>query len=54
MAKTKVDLMLVVRGDHNDADFISKITPITENDLEKLKPLIEAIKNFDPYQSQSS
>jgi hypothetical protein len=42
----KTDLMLVVRGDHNDADFVTKITPITQADLDRFLPLIEAIKAY--------
>lgn len=53
MAKAKVDLMLVVRGDHNDADFITKLTPITEKDLARFMPLIAAIKKFKPYKGMT-
>jgi hypothetical protein len=42
----KTDLMLVVRGDHNDADFVTKITPITQENLDRFLPLIEAIRAF--------
>jgi len=44
-------MLLVVRGDYNDADFTTKITPITQEELEKFSPLIEAIKKFEPYKS---
>src|SRR5271157_5185264 len=47
--RKKTDLLLVVRGDHNDADWIVKVTPITEKELARFLPLIEAIKKFKPY-----
>jgi hypothetical protein len=49
MGKKSTDLLLVVRGDCNDADFVTKVTPITEKELAKFLPLIEAIKKFKPY-----
>lgn len=54
MGKRKIDLLLVVRGDCNDADFVTQITPITKKELERFLPLIEAIKNFKPYKGLSS
>ena len=45
----KIDMMLVVRGDSNDADFVVKMTPITQEELDRFLPLIKAIKNFKPY-----
>jgi len=42
-------MLLVVRGDYNDADFVTKITPITQEELDKFLPLIEALKKFKPY-----
>jgi hypothetical protein len=45
-AKRETDLILVVRGDHNDADFVTKATPITQADLDRFLPLIEAIKAY--------
>jgi len=44
---------IAVTVDTNDADYNTEITEITEEDLEKIKPLIEAIKNFKPYETQS-
>lgn len=35
--------------DTNDADYSECVTEISNEDLEKIKPLIEAIKNFEPY-----
>jgi hypothetical protein len=37
--------------DQNDADYNTKVTPINEEDLNTIKPLIHAIKNFKPYVS---
>ena len=47
-------MLLVVRGDHNDADFITQITPITQEQLDRYLPLIEAIKKFKPYKGMSN
>lgn len=49
MAKPKI--MLVVEGDHNDADYIVSVTPTTEEDLERFAPLIAAIRKFKPYKT---
>src|SRR5271156_3303994 len=49
MGKKKASLILVVRGDYNDADFVTKATPITQKELNKFLPLIEAIHDFQPY-----
>lgn len=38
-----------IKVDTNDADYVSEVSTITEEDLEKIKPLIEAIQNFKPY-----
>lgn len=53
MSKKPIDLMLVVRCDYNDADFITKFTPVTEEEIARFLPLIEAIKKFKPYTGQS-
>jgi hypothetical protein len=53
MPKKNTDMLLVVRGDHNDADFITQITPITQEQLDRYLPLIEAIKKFKPYKGMS-
>jgi hypothetical protein len=47
--KKQPKMLLVVRGDYNDADFVTDITPITQKQLDRLLPLFEAIKNFKPY-----
>lgn len=38
-----------VEVDTNDADYIGKIVEIEDAAAEKFKPLIEKIKNFQPY-----
>lgn len=35
--------------DTNDADYVGKIVEVSEKTLEHFKPLIEKIKNFQPY-----
>ncbi len=40
---------ITITADTNDADYITKVSPISEEDLETIKPLIEAIKNFKSY-----
>lgn len=40
---------LLVTIDTNDADYIREIVEIDEGTLEHFKPLIEKIKNFQPY-----
>jgi hypothetical protein len=52
MAK-KIDMMLVVRGDSNDADFVTAITPVTQEELDYFAPLFEALKNFKPYKGMT-
>lgn len=40
---------LLVTVDTNDADYVREIVEIDEEILEHFKPLIEKIKNFQPY-----
>ncbi|KKL70172.1 hypothetical protein LCGC14_2107600 [marine sediment metagenome] len=40
---------ITIVGDTNDADYITQVESISEEDLEIIKPLIKAIKNFKPY-----
>jgi hypothetical protein len=40
---------LLVIADTNDADYIQTFKEVTDEDLEVMKPLFEAIKNFKPY-----
>jgi hypothetical protein len=46
--------MLVVRGDHNDADWITQVTPITQKQLDRYTPLIKAIKGFKSYKAEGT
>lgn len=46
-------MLLVVEGDHNDADYIISVTPITEEQLKHFAPLFKAIKNFKPYKGMT-
>lgn len=43
-----------VKVDTNDADYVSKVSGIDEKELETIKPLLEAIKNFKPYSTPCS
>lgn len=49
----KGTMLLVVRGDHNDADWVVKNSPISQEDLKRFLPLIEAIKKFKPYKGMT-
>lgn len=37
---------LVVKADMNDADYITKITKISSEELEKFRPIFKAIKEY--------
>lgn len=39
----------LVTVDYNDADYVSDICTISEEDFQRFLPLIEAIENFKPY-----
>jgi len=41
---------LYIEADTNDADYITTFDQINDKDLELIKPVIEAIKNFKPYE----
>lgn len=43
---------IFVKADTNDADYITEKSEITDEQIEIIKPLIEAIKNFTPYEVQ--
>lgn len=40
---------IFIKADTNDADYISQLSPITEEEYELILPVIDAIKNFKPY-----
>lgn len=46
-------LHLVVTVDQNDADYLSKVTLISPANLDRLRPVFEAIKSFKPYKGKS-
>lgn len=46
MDKTK-EIRIIV--DTNDADYLTSLKKISDEDLQKIMPLIEAIKNFKSY-----
>lgn len=45
---------ITITVDFNDADYNTKVSCISEENLERIKPLIEAIKNFKPYEATYS
>lgn len=40
---------IYIKVDTNDGDYVGSLKQITEEDLKKIMPLIEAIRNFEPY-----
>lgn len=40
-----------VVADTNDADYVTSLSKISDKDLNKIRPVIAAIKAFKPYQS---
>jgi hypothetical protein len=40
---------ILIQIDTNDADYMSSANEITDEEIEKIRPVIEAIKNFKPY-----
>ena len=42
---------IAIRVDTNDADYVTETSEIDSDDLQKIKPLIEAIKGFQPYKT---
>jgi len=44
-----MNYLMVISADTNDADWVESSHQISEVELEKFLPLIEAIKNFKPY-----
>jgi len=43
-----------ITADTNDADYVTEVSDIFEEDLDKIKPLIAAIKKFKPYTTKSN
>jgi len=44
---------ITIKIDENDADYRTATKEITEEELNQLRPLFEAIKNFKPYKTQT-
>lgn len=45
-------MKIKIKADTNDADYIEKVSSISEEELDKIRPLIKAIKKFKPYKSK--
>ena len=45
---------LNVVADTNDSDYIESFSEISKDNLEKIKPLIKEIKNFEPYEAEGA
>ncbi len=43
---------ITITADPNDADYITAVNEISEEDLDTIKPLIQAIKEFKPYNAE--
>ena len=43
---------IAIRVDTNDADYMTELNDIDSDQLQIIKPLIEAIKNFQPYSTR--
>jgi hypothetical protein len=55
MAKKKENMLeITITVDTNDADYLTEVSEISESDLNKIKPLIEAIKKFKPYTGKTT
>lgn len=44
---------IAIKVDTNDADYVTEISEIDSDELQTIKPLIEAIKGFQPYEWKS-
>ncbi len=44
---------IIIQADTNDGDYVQSKNLITNEQLELIKPVIEAIKNFKPYESMT-
>lgn len=45
----KAGKYIYIRIDTNDGDYVANLNPITDEEIELIKPVIEAIKNFKLY-----
>lgn len=48
-----MDKYILIKADTNDADYITSCSIITDEEIEEILPVIEAIKNFKPYKGVS-
>lgn len=44
---------ILLKADYNDADYVYKLTDITEDELQLIKPIIRSIKDFKSYSNNS-
>lgn len=44
--------LLIIKADTNDADYIESTNVISQEELDRFMPLINAIKKFKPYKSK--
>ncbi len=51
--KMSKKLEIMIRVDTNDADYDVNTTEITEEELDSIRPIIEAVKNFKPYKGKN-
>jgi hypothetical protein len=49
----KTKKFLFIKADTNDADYVESMGLVSDKQLEKFMPLIEAIKNFKPYKTKT-
>ena len=42
-------MFLLIKADTNDADYIYSKEEITPEEVDQIRPMVEAIKNFKPY-----
>jgi hypothetical protein len=49
MSRLEIMKYISITIDTNDADYVTLMTKITDDEVAKFMPLIEAIKNFKPY-----
>ena len=45
---------IAIRVDTNDGDYAYATNTISEEDLDKIRPLIKAIKEFEPYENKNN
>lgn len=48
-----MNFLLIVTVDTNDADYNTEVSRIEQEQLDKLLPVFEAIKNFKPYKGMT-